>query len=231
MEMQSSRGALTARATRTIRPIVIGAFGVWTLAILLLAIAAVAHHVTGRPFDDFATEAASSTESPFYLGFVSTAGGLAWWTAAVVAVVSAVTVRHLGDRALGNRLLGIGLFTAYMGVDDLFMLHDAALPQIGIGEKASYVAQALIVLTYIAVDRRFILTTPLPLLLIAGALFATSIIEDQVPRETLPLPYALEDSSKTVGIFTYALWVAVVAFRSVRDTLPRPASAAPDSTA
>lgn len=231
MQTQSSRGALAEHSTRTVRPIVLGAFGVWAFAILLLAAAAIAHHFTGRPFDDFATEPASSTESPFYLGFVSTAGGLAWWTAAVIAVVAAVTVRKAGDRVLGNRLLGVGLFTAYMGIDDLFMLHDAALPELGIGEKVSYALQALIVLGYVVIDRRFIRTTPVPLLLIAGALFATSIIEDQVPRETLPLPYVLEDSSKMVGIFTYAFWVGVVAFRSLRRTLARPEPAAVDSTA
>lgn len=154
--------------------------GKWTLA-----------QVTRDPSSEFGF--------PIYAGFVSEFGFVGW---VITATATAFAAALRPERR--QLLLTACLLSALLGLDDRFTLHEALLPRIGIPEMLVYLVYAALllrVLWQLLPTRRRL---KLPLLAIALACFAASLIIDAAVEFDPGTSLFLEDMAKFAGIVFWA---------------------------
>jgi hypothetical protein len=139
-------------------------------------------------------------------------GGLAWISAAVVAFVTVAVLRRTGKGRQERTwfLLGMGVFTLVMGVDDIFLLHDGLGPRyLGIDERPFLLAYGVLIVAVVVRFRRTILRLEPLLLALAVALLAASIGVDHFQEQLDGSPYRifLEDGFKFLGIVGWGGYV------------------------
>lgn len=181
---------------------------VWLVSCAVLAAAIVAKVRLGVPWYVLMGDPASVTGKPFYLGFVSNVGIVAW-----SAIATVFLFRHHQERAARGPadwrrfLLWSGLFAALLGFDDLFLLHEQVLPDyLSIAQPFVVGAYAIACLAYLLGFAGQIARTAYPVLVVALALLAASVALDQLhDRWELYLPGSgfLEDALKLLGIGTW----------------------------
>ena len=161
-----------------------------------------------------------------YDGMISNLGILLWWATASIAAFAALTMASLSGRRYDVVALAMAaVFSAWLAMDDLFMLHESVFPIVGWTQPMTYALYGVLVAAYIALSWRVVLVAaPLLLLLAIGMLGASvsvdiladqnlgaiSIWLDENPRTEL----LLDDGFKFLGIgFWFCLHLA--AARSV----------------
>jgi hypothetical protein len=166
-------------------------------------------------YSDFTRDAVTALDGAYYIGWLSNVGATLWIVGAAVSLFAAVVA---GPRAGRGLLLSAGMLTAVLGVDDLFLLHDGVLPQtLGIREEWVMAAYGLSLGAMLLAYRREVGATCLPLLGLAVAFFATSILVDIgiVPVAEVNRHLA-EDGAKLLGIASWSSWVVMMAARHVQ---------------
>lgn len=152
---------------------------------------------------------------PLYGGFVSTLG-FAGWTIAATASALAATARP----QLRRLMLPVFLLSALLALDDQFMLHDAVLPRFGIPEKLVLLAEGALCLRAVWPFLPALLRFRLPLLAMALAGFAVSLLVDIAVHFDTGTALMIEDLAKFTGIVFWAMhW-----FRFAVATLRQPAT-------
>jgi hypothetical protein len=151
---------------------------------------------------------ATTTRSPFFLGFISNVGALAWTATATVFLFRHFLERTVaGPSAWSRFLLCSGLFVALLGLDDLFLIHDQVVPDyLSASQGAVVAAYAAAGCAYLGVFRHQIALTAYPVLFAAFALLAISVGLDQLQdRWSIYLPASgfLEDAAKLLGVGTW----------------------------
>lgn len=136
---------------------------------------------------------------PAYLGLLSQAGILVWAAGAAVCLLAGTVLRGTPD---GRFMLGAGILSIVLCVDDAFLLHDEVLPLVGIPEGVIYAAYLGMIVLFFAAFRRAIFRSGYGVLLLALAFLGLSVICDAWGLPWLD-PYLLEDGAKFAGI---ALW-------------------------
>lgn len=159
-------------------------------------------------------------------GFLSNLGAVLWSAGAAVPLFAWGVVRASGRQgseragAFQGALLGGGLLTVLLLLDDLFMLHEALYPSLmGLeegGEVAVLALYGLALATYLARCREVLLATRPFLLLVSLGLFALSVGVDQLPVGTLPGQVLVEDGFKFLGIGTWMVFQGAVAAAALR---------------
>ncbi len=173
-------------------------------AVLLLLAVAVIAAATGIPPPKFTLDPAVLAGTHPLLGVVSNIGVLLWAAAAAVSLFTATLLHRPGEeRQRRAFLLAAGLLTAWLLLDDFFLLHEWLFPSV-LG-----VPQTLVLATYAGLAALFLLrfaalilrTDYLPLAL-AAAFFAASIAIDQLPHAWFAWNYLylIEDGCKLLGI-------------------------------
>lgn len=181
------------------------AFWLSVTLVPVLAVAAYARARFGMPWAHLLGDPATALEAPFYIGFVSNVGILLWAAAASVFLFGALLLgRRGGDAGWRRFLLCSGLLAAWLGLDDLFLLHDVVFPELlSIPQPAVAGAHAALTLVYLACFAPLILRTDFLVLLLAFGLLAASLALDQLDavRALVPIAAALwEDAAKLLGI-------------------------------
>lgn len=141
---------------------------------------------------------------PVHVGFLSQAGILMWAAAAGVSLAVAAVLGARGESGgLQRFFLAAGVLTLVLCLDDAFMLHDVVLPDhLGVPEEIVYAGYAGLMLLFLGVFYKRILTTHYLVLALAFAFFALSILADM--RELPGLdPFLLEDGAKAIGIVSW----------------------------
>lgn len=173
----------------------------------------------------------------FYYGALSHLGVLLWWAAAVVGVFSAFVLRAVfrlkGAEAAPKLLLWMGVLTALLALDDLFMLHEEALPlYLGIPEWSVFAFHGLFAAGILLAFRRVVLRSDFLLLGLALGFFALSILVDLgmlrflfgIPLE---LDLLLEDAAKLLGIASWLSYLGRTAFVQLKGGLEQARDVAP----
>jgi hypothetical protein len=158
-------------------------------------------------------------ESPWYYGFYSKLGIVLWSAAAAVCLFGGVllAVQRRWERAL--LLLGIGLLTAMLCLDDLYQIHENSYSLVGIPEKAVFASYALLLGVILLWFRRLILQqTQWGLLAFSLAFFVASTIVDLTWKE-FGIRYLFEEGPKLIGIFGWLGYWSLSAFEMVRHEL------------
>ena len=111
-----------------------------------------------------------------------------------------------GTRALAAALGSYAALSAFLGLDDMAQLHEEVIPgHLGLPEKYVYVAEALMFLAWMVLNRGVLLRHAPVILAAALAGFAVSLGADLTDR-IWDLPIVIEDGAKLIGICN---WVAV----------------------
>jgi hypothetical protein len=153
---------------------------------------------------DFLTrDPAMLTNSPPYIGLFSNIGMLLWSACTGICLFTYAIVRPIKRYwEISNFLLWSGGFTAFLMLDDIFLLHEDVFPFIGIPEKLVYVFYVLFSLFFAIKIRKFVKKTEFIILFAAVGCLAASLICDALFGEHVIAK--LEDVFKIAGI---SLWL------------------------
>jgi hypothetical protein len=154
-------------------------------------------------------------------GALSNLGILVWWTSASIWFFAAALHHALQSREVFRFALSSGLLSAYLAIDDLFLIHETLVPgYLGLSERVVYGVLAFAVAVYLLLFRRLILRADGLLLLLAFAFLAASVVVDAAPQRWLPRmgewKYFIEDGMKWLGI---AGWCGFSIVRCRADVL------------
>lgn len=167
----------------------------------------------------------ATAKLPFFAGFVSQLGLILWSAALGICLFALVLMhRRQGDLSASKRFLVHGtLLTAILALDDIFLFHEEIAPNyLHLDELVVFAVYGIIGIGFVLLNWREILSSEYALLLLAFALFATSVALDAVPKEVLPARYFweqlelfLEDGFKFAGIATWLMYFARYAIQRI----------------
>ncbi len=147
-----------------------------------------------------------------YDGLISNLGILLWWAAASITAFAALVAACLSSRLYEILALAMAaVFSAWLALDDLFMLHETVLPLIGLPQPATYALYGAIACAYIALSWRVVLTASPMFLLMAISSLGLSISIDILSEHEMGAishwlqanqrtEFLLEDGFKFLGI-------------------------------
>lgn len=144
-----------------------------------------------------------------YYGAISNLGILLW-CAASTACLFAALVLWLGRDPLNRRnslasaLLVAGLFSGWMTLDDLFLIHENVLPAIGVGQMLVYAMYALATAAYLVFAKDFILDGRLLMFALSISFLALSVGVDVIATSESFVHVLIEDGAKFLGIAAWA---------------------------
>lgn len=160
------------------------------------------HVHRGISYGDLTRDPNAIHNSPKYIGLLSQTGMIFWFgTAGILFFGASTTKQNNQDKKIFFFLTNAFLLTLFLGIDDLFMLHDEMAHR-GIREEYFYIFYAFWLLATIVFFRGVIKNTLYPLILVYGAVFGCSIIIDKLIAEA----YLIEDILKFVGILNWTFY-------------------------
>lgn len=155
-----------------------------------------------------------------YYGSASNLGALYMAGAASACLLAAAALWPTGaGRGTGLFLLSAGALSAWLCLDDLFLLHEGVLPKLGVPQTAALGLDGLLLAAYLVAFRRRLLTGEAPLLGLALAFFALSAGLDVVLHS--PSVVAVEDGAKLLGLACWAGFHWRAALDALSPTLKR----------
>ncbi len=133
-------------------------------------------NITGNTLSSLTKDPAQILHYPLYIGWLSNLGGLLWIATATLCLFSAAILRHQGGSPASINFMRVsGIINLYLGVDDLFLLHDRAFPELfHLHEFPFYMTYILLILAYLVYFLRYILARDYLLLFFAGFLLMVS---------------------------------------------------------
>lgn len=169
-----------------------------------MGLIALLNRLLGIPVNQLTADPTALIGGPFYLGFLSQMGIFVWAAVATIGLFTSYVLRLSGgDRAYSRFFVASGLFSLWLGLDDVFLFHEEAFPiYLGIPEKVVYGLYGGLFLLYCIRFRRFIFRTDCTALVVALVAFATSILLDIIEPPYLN-PYFFEDGAKFVGLVAW----------------------------
>jgi hypothetical protein len=193
---------------------------IYGLAFTLIALVAV------QPF----TSATVLTGDPlvvakgkFYYGAVSSLGSIGWTATCTICLATYFMLSDSADKKTRSFFLFSGLFTLFLLVDDLFMLHDDFFPNyLGVNQNiilALYpILSAFLLINY----RGRIAETSYNRLFIALGFLGLSAVIDTIFPSVNRLDLALEDGFKFLGIVGWAIYFFDTAFTVLKYEVKSP---------
>lgn len=185
----------------------------WSLPLLVLI---VLNYQTLAPLSYVMAEPQAIMGLPWYTGAFAVIAGTFWFSAAAIILFSASLL--VKDR---TPLVAMGLFSAWLGLDDLLMLHESALPHLlktsssdGHAQPLIFVCYGLVMLGCLFMDRKFLKRLEALPLYIALVFFAISMGIDILSESNLLMGSKwlsssifkddlIEDSFKLFAIVTW----------------------------
>lgn len=140
-----------------------------------------------------------------YLGIVSTIGILLWVATAAVCVFAALMLHAQGaNRRLWEFAAMAGLLTAWLALDDAFLVHENIAPKLGIPQTAVLLFIAVFAMAYVAKCWRVIVSLDAAMFGLAVGFLAASVGIDVVHVSTSDLHFLAEDGAKFAGIVCWS---------------------------
>lgn len=168
----------------------------------------------GIPSFDLLADPAYVADRPAYTGAVSQAGVLAWTAGAAVAL-------FVGAMAGSRVLRDLGLLTAFLALDDVFLLHDEVLPFPEVLFFAALGTVVLLVLRRHGAELRADRTRPA--LATAVVLLAFSVVSDvSMLDKVTEIAAVVEETFKAAGIAVWAGALMLLSADRVRAVAARP---------
>jgi hypothetical protein len=143
----------------------------------------------------------------WHTGFVSTMGGMVWWSGVTVCFLTAWIVWDRKGQSFRFWLVA-GALTAVLAVDDLFLLHEGPLrTNLHVPEWVTFSLYALAAGAIALVYRRDLRAMPWLMLVLALGFGAVSVALDQAyPGSDLGWEVLLEEGTKFFAITSWTLF-------------------------
>ncbi|MGI9413167.1 MAG: hypothetical protein ACR2PM_05835 [Hyphomicrobiales bacterium] len=203
-------------------------FSIWFCALVppLLLMAAIAQQPWIDPGDllrDTLAVAEMKTECcKVYYRAVSNLGIMTWIGGAAVCLFSAAVLAMRSGRGTEVSFLVVaGLFTAFLAMDDLFLVHENVLPAFGVSEPVTYAAYGALGLAYLVFASESIVEHRYILFAAACGLLATSVLIDWQVHTDHPLRIVLEDGAKLTGIVCWTAFHLDAAWTLLKSELAK----------
>ena len=213
---RTERDDLFSEAKRELKPLVLRVYpAVLTLMLLLIAAGAASDLERWQLFIDPA-----EARGDVLIGVFSNIGVLLWWTTVAVTGLTWLVLRRSDDRSEFSRMCGCAaLLTAFLALDDLFLLHDYVFPELVhipeglvlvviLGSVAAYLWRFRVVL--LSSSNRLVLAAAL--LLLCASVAADAFSGGPQGHETF------EDGFKIAGIATWLFYFVSLCLRHVRPS-------------
>ena len=153
-----------------------------------------------------------------YYGFVSNLGIFLWVaTAAICLFTATIFLQWKNAKALFRFAVTAGLFSAWLAMDDAFLLHEIVFPKIGVPQFLVLAVYVLLAFSYIIASWRVILSSEYWILGLGVGAVAISLGVDQLLHSLDPTIVIIEDSAKFFGLFCWFAFhvvTLVVAFQA-----------------
>ena len=195
------------RVLREVRKPLLLAYGA---ALAILAVAAFQPYV---PFSELSRDTlilAYESEDccGTHYGALSTFGILLWAASATIGALAAV---------VSNRrwLVLFSVLAALLCLDDAYLLHDLALPSVGLPQWSAYIMYALLGLCMLVMGRREMRPAEMLLLLAALVPLGISATADVFVTQG-EAAFLFEDGMKLVGIMTWTMYIFITSLRLLR---------------
>ncbi len=186
------------------------------LAMAALGVILLGHLIVGTDLMLLTADAAALNASPV-AGVLSNAGIIVWASGAAVAIFGAWVLPAPASRYFW----GIGLLTAFLVVDDTYMLHDWWLPEIGVSETIALAMIGLGVAGFMLHQRERIGRSPWLILAIAVAGLTVMIVLDLLEHSVaIPMHHLWEEGAKFVGIMNWSAYLVALTAEGIRESSP-----------
>ena len=153
-----------------------------------------------------------------YDGAVSTLGIMLWVSTGAAALFAAFIFSRMDRTEHAMFALHAGLLSVWLALDDAFLLHEVVLPRLGIPQIIVIAGLGAATIFLLLAHTTLIRKAHVWLLGIALAMFATSLVVDQLITDASGGPLiVLEDGSKLIGIVAWFLFF-VTAFLDMFDS-------------
>lgn len=186
----------------------------------ILAATLTLHILKDIPIDKLTRDPLQVMDQSVCIGFVSQLGIFIWaGTAAICLFAAYVLINRSGNAYLKNFLLASGCLSLFLGLDDVFLLHEKVLPLLGVMEKVVYILYACIILVWLATFFSDILTTEFVLLCLSLLFFGITVLMDVIAPQ-VDIFFFYEDGAKLLGMmFWLAYFIRVAALSIGRRTV------------
>lgn len=159
----------------------------------------------------------------FYYGLVSNLGVMIWTTGAAVCLFASVLLFPMvRRRAEAVFFAAAAAFTGWLALDDLFMIHEDVLPQLGVPQLMTYAFYAGTAAAYFLLSWRQILALRPALMASALALLGTSVLIDVLVHTESAVHVFFEDGAKLLGILAWTSFHVTAALEIIRAAIMPP---------
>ncbi|NQY38982.1 MAG: hypothetical protein HRT80_02695 [Henriciella sp.] len=152
-----------------------------------------------------------------YDGAMSMLGIMLWFGTSAISVLACLVFLYRSDLKGAWFSAHASLVSAILALDDAFLLHDVAFPNLGIPQAAVIGFIGVLILSYLWLQRHFFGAPYRWLLAISLSGFAMSVGIDQVMHSIETFWIVAEDGPKFLGIVTWFLLHLMVLTRRLVD--------------
>jgi hypothetical protein len=165
-----------------------------------------------RVFTYYTRDPSSSTGASPLIGLLSNLGVLAVWGAATAALLAGAVIGRARGWHAALPLLLLGAGSAFLALDDFFLIHESLAERIGLPEDPLFAGYAVVGAAFLWIYREFFRAHDWPLLALAGGLLGASVLIDQVVAHLVSGSVNwIEDTIKFLGLAflaAYLLWLS-----------------------
>lgn len=107
--------------------------------------------LTDNPIWKIAKDPAEVMRFPAYIGMLSNLGNIFWVMTATICLFGAIIIKqHLSSQITCRLFFASGMFSLFLGIDDLFLLHDHVFPKLlHIPERVFYLSYLIAIIVYL----------------------------------------------------------------------------------
>ena len=148
-----------------------------------------------------------------YYGLVSNMGLLLWTgTAAVLLLMGLVFLSVDKTDPFTRFALTGGLFTAWIAIDDMFLVHEKVFPALGVPQTLVIVSYVVLAGLYVLASWRYIFRQQYWILALGAVALGSSIFVDLVFHSLDAYLVYIEDSAKFIGIVSWSIFHLLTVF-------------------
>lgn len=175
--------------------------------------------------DPLAVVQLTETCCHFYYGLVSNLGIMVWTAGAAVCLFASLLLflKWSSKNELAF-LFAAAIFTSWLALDDLFMIHEDVLPQLGVPETLTYVLYAGVAGAYFFFSWRTIMIMRPMLMASALALLGGSVAIDVLVNSDSAVRVFAEDGAKFLGILAWTSFHVTAALQIVEARMVKPSA-------
>lgn len=214
-------GTTVREQVRATWPVILTIIAVSTI---LMGLVLIARFWIGIPSYTLTADPASVADVPPYTGFLSNVGIFFWAATGAVCLFTGAILRDRGvSGGIRTFLLLAGGISLALGLDDVFMLHETAIPDyIGLPEEVVLATYGATICVFVVVFFRTILGTDYLILCMAALFFAASVALDKLEPSGIIGSCLCEDGAKLVGQVCWLAYFSLTAAAAVKQSMALP---------